>query len=310
MLAALFAMVLQGSVVAQQSLACIGPQHRSSTARPLELDKPTNSPNATGAADPTSVSLLSRARTLYIDSDTAYLPASVLEEKLMARPEFGRLGLVITHVKREAELIIDVERIFTRFTYSVLDPTSFYVFESGLVRALFGTASDKIAKKLLATLTNARKVPQASDGGPAAPTYRYSDVDMPVSLALGTVRTLEFAVKREAYFIMIQAEKRLPFHEQECMMALPSGPTMREGCDGEPLLQADWTVWDEGRLVARGTIPSEGWGMYTDQHMFKIIGPFMGESGRKYVVEMKFTKDGARLNACNPHLIVVRVRYH
>jgi hypothetical protein len=50
--------------------------------------------------------------------------------------------------------------------------------------------------------------------------------------------------------------------------------------------------------------------MWTEQHMFKILGPFMGESGKKYVVEMRFTKDGTPLNACNPHLIVVRVEYH
>jgi len=252
---------------------------------------------------------LSRARILYIDSNTKYLPASVLEEKLRARPEFGRLGLAITHDKREAELLVDVQRISTRFNYSILDPTSFYVYEDGLVSPLFGTASDKIATKILATLTNARKGSQALDGVPTAPKYKYSDIDMAVSLAVGTVRTPEFAVKNEAYFIMIQAEKRLPFHEQVCMMALPAGPTMREGCN-EPLLQADWTVWDEGRLVAQGTISREGGGMLTDQHMFKIIGPFIGESGKKYVVEMKFTKDGAPLNACNPHLIVVRVRYH
>jgi hypothetical protein len=36
----------------------------------------------------------------------------------------------------------------------------------------------------------------------------------------------------------------------------------------------------------------------------------MGESGKKYVVEVKFTKDGTPLNVANPHLIVILVRKH
>src|ERR1700690_2338669 len=45
-------------------------------------------------------------------------------------------------------------------------------------------------------------------------------VDMPVSLAVGTVRTPEFAVKRQPYLVIIEAQKRLPFDELNCMLGL------------------------------------------------------------------------------------------
>jgi len=40
--------------------------------------------------------------------------------------------------------------------------------------------------------------------------------------------------------------------------------------------------------------------------MFKFLGSFVVELGKKYVVEVKFTKDGTPLNIANPHLIVIK----
>ena len=59
-------------------------------------------------------------------------------------------------------------------------------------------------------------------------------MDMPVSLAVGTIRTPEFAVKREAYLVMIRAEKRLPFADMNCMLGL-STPLPDPNCNKEPL---------------------------------------------------------------------------
>ena len=67
-------------------------------------------------------------------------------------------------------------------------------------------------------------------------------VDMPVSLAVGTVRTPEFPVKREPYLIIIRAERRLSLADMNCMMGLTTGPLDSTNCDKEPLLQADWTT--------------------------------------------------------------------
>ena len=150
----------------------------------------------------------------------------------------------------------------------------------------------------------------ASAGSHKERKYRYSDIDMPVSLAVGTVRTPEFAVRDEAYFIMLQAEKRLPFKDMQCMMGMTSGPLEFKDCTKEQLVQADWTVFDDGHIVAQGSSSSRADDMYTDKHLFKFLGKFVGVSGKKYVVEVKFTKDGTPLNAANPHLIVILVRYH
>lgn len=152
--------------------------------------------------------------------------------------------------------------------------------------------------------------PSVSARGSKVHKFRNSEVDMPVSLAVGTVRTPEFAVKHKAYFIMIQAEKRLPYVDMKCMMGLTAGPTEGSECNKEPVLKAEWTVLDGGHIVAQGSNRTEADAEYWNKYMFKFLGTFMGESDKKYAVEVKFTKDGTPLNVTNPHLIVILVRKH
>ena len=141
--------------------------------------------------------------------------------------------------------------------------------------------------------------------------YKYSDVDMPVSLARGTVRTPEFAAVSQWYDIIVQIEKPLPFHQLQCMMGVTAGPLEQKGCgDNDPLLQAEWTVWDGGHIVDQGSIPNRCACAFTNKNISKSLGSFPGEAGKKYVVEVRFTKDGTPLNAANPHLVVVQHRYH
>jgi hypothetical protein len=133
---------------------------------------------------------------------------------------------------------------------------------------------------------------------------RRAALDIPVSLAVGTIRTPAFAVKHETYLIMIRAEKRLPFAQMCCMMGLTTGPLDPYNCDEEPLLQADWTVWDEGHVVAEGSFHKRGGGGYAEHDLYQFLGHFVGKSRRKYVLELRFTKDGTPLNVTNPRLIV------
>jgi hypothetical protein len=42
----------------------------------------------------------------------------------------------------------------------------------------------------------------------------------------------------------------------------------------------------------------------TDHTVARYIGSFVGEANKKYVLEVKFTKDGSPLNGLKPHLIV------
>jgi hypothetical protein len=141
--------------------------------------------------------------------------------------------------------------------------------------------------------------------------YRGSAADVPISLAVGSKRTPEFSVISEAYFIMLQVEKRLPFARLQCMMGMTQSSFDKESCTKEaPLLRTDWTVWDQDRIVARGSSTLEADAEYTNQYLFKFLGQFMGEAGKKYVVQVDVTKDGSALDVASPHLIVILVRKH
>jgi acyl-homoserine lactone acylase PvdQ len=133
---------------------------------------------------------------------------------------------------------------------------------------------------------------------------------MPVSLAVGTVQTPEFPVASHGYWIMIQGEKPLPFKQMECMMGVTQGPLDSKNCSSnDPLLRADWTVWDGNHIVSSGSSTTAADAKYTTQYIFKFLGKFLGEAGKNYVVKVNFTKDGTPLNVANPHLIVVRIGY-
>src|SRR5580658_3180451 len=83
--------------------------------------------------------------------------------------------------------------------------------------------------------------------------YRYSVLDTPVSLAIGTVLTPEFPVESKWYWIMVQVEKPLPFMPMVCMMGVASGLELGHCNSDDPLLRADWDVWNEDHLVSSGS---------------------------------------------------------
>jgi hypothetical protein len=109
------------------------------------------------------------------------------------------------------------------------------------------------------------------------------------------------------YWIMIQVEKPLPFRQMTCMMGATYGVSVAlMACGNDPLLQAEWAVWSEGQMVAQGSSSGFGGGMFTKENIFKFLGSFPASPTKKYVLELKFTKDGTPLNIANPHLIVTK----
>ena len=150
-------------------------------------------------------------------------------------------------------------------------------------------------------------VPSVSAGTHKGFPEKYSDVYMPVSLAVGTIRTPEFVTDARLYDILIQVEKPLPFIQMTCMMGVTLGPLdLKECSSADPLLRAEWTVWNEGHIVSKGSSPTEAHAKFTDKYIFQLLGKFSGEAGKKYTVEVKFTKDGSPLNVANPRLIVIQ----
>jgi hypothetical protein len=140
---------------------------------------------------------------------------------------------------------------------------------------------------------------------------RKAAVDIPVSLVMGTVRTPEFLVKHETYLIEIRVERRLPLGELQCMVGvkLPWNPDHCQMFHFEKVLEADWVVWDGDHIVAQGSVHGKDshFGI-SDDTLDRYLGSFVGEKDKKYVLEVKFTKDGTPLNVTNPHLIVMMTK--
>jgi hypothetical protein len=143
---------------------------------------------------------------------------------------------------------------------------------------------------------------------------KYAAVYMPVSLAVGRVRTPEFRVaKGQWYDIVLQVQvpqmpksARLASAQRlRCLTGATTGPLDERDCGkNDRVLQADWTVWEGGRIVYWGSIPEEDGGTW-GADMIIQIGSFGLESGKTYVVQVHFTKDGTALSTANPHLIVI-----
>jgi len=131
---------------------------------------------------------------------------------------------------------------------------------------------------------------------------------MPVSLAAGRVRTPEFPVKKHSqwYDIMLQVEKPLPFRRMECMVGATSDGLDKKDCEkDDPIVRAEWTVWEGGRIVEWGSMRDCCGSIFTKENIYKQIGSFPLEAGKNYVVQVHFTKDASLLNVANPHLIVI-----
>lgn len=160
---------------------------------------------------------------------------------------------------------------------------------------------------------NEQLLPPSSVATFVVPTPRkypqkYAAVYMPVSLAAGRFRTPEFPAKKQSqwYDIMLQFEKPLPFGRMVCMVGVTSGPLDKKDCEkGDPIVSADWTVWEDGRIVDFGSIPDDCGCIFTSENIFKQVGSFPVEAGKSYVVQVHFTKDGSPLDVANPRLVVI-----
>ncbi len=129
-------------------------------------------------------------------------------------------------------------------------------------------------------------------------------IDMPVSLAVGQVKTPEFKTKNGVYEIMVLVKRRLPPDTINCMLGVVF--VQRDPkCIKEPILRANWTIRSDGQIVKQGsTNDQRNGGGWAHDSVSRIIGGFRGEKGRKYILEVNFTANGTALDATDPHLIV------
>ena len=137
---------------------------------------------------------------------------------------------------------------------------------------------------------------------------KHEPIVMPVSLEEGTtVRTPEFVVKNIEYHIAVRVNRgRYTFNELTCMIGGNRNPS-KSHCamfHFDLVLEAEWKVLDGEHVVAQGTATGFGDMAWSDSFMDRYLGEFTGDANKKYVVEVKFTKDGTPLKDLNPRLVV------
>lgn len=158
---------------------------------------------------------------------------------------------------------------------------------------------------------------------------KYAVIEMPISLARGSIHTPQFPVDGQWYDIVIQVEKpsSIPFHEENCMLGTILAPIDRESCKGgAPLLQANWAVCEfdadqcelppqslHGTLmhrvpgiVSRGSTSKDCACKFVDNKIYRQLSSFPTQAGKKYMIKVRFTSDASALNIASPHLLIIR----
>lgn len=104
-----------------------------------------------GPRIPDNKELVSRAKSIYIHSDTFFMKREQLESSILGRAEFKAWDLQITNRKDLADLLVRVRRIpFTNhFSYTVTDRITETVVMAGQVDSLAGTPHGLIADEIV-----------------------------------------------------------------------------------------------------------------------------------------------------------------
>ena len=83
----------------------------------------------------------------------AAVRAAVLEEKLLKRPEFNQLRLVITRDESDADIILELRHdLLTKYVFTDVDTRTQTVLAGGKVSSLGGTVAGKVAKRFVKEL--------------------------------------------------------------------------------------------------------------------------------------------------------------
>jgi hypothetical protein len=115
------------------------------------------------AAETSPKSLLRRARTVYVESDTSFFESAQLQNELRKRDEFDAWGLSILDGnwdrRNVADVVVDVDRpLFTyTFTYKITARDTGVLLAAGKLNAFDGNAAaPKIAERIIDEIRKAR----------------------------------------------------------------------------------------------------------------------------------------------------------
>jgi hypothetical protein len=108
------------------------------TFQAQDISRPKSSPPETAT------------RRVLVRSKALLVRAAVLEEKLLKRPEFNQLRLVITRDESEADIILELRHdLLTKYVFTVVDTRTQTVLAGGKVSSLGGTVAGKVAKRFV-----------------------------------------------------------------------------------------------------------------------------------------------------------------
>jgi len=130
---------------------------------PPKLDSASAStPTASSLAEMPAVEVVRLARLLYIRPRSSRFSKEKLERELLKRREFGELGLEITRNEKNANLVLEITRktFTTRFTCSILEPSSERIVGSTTASSLGGEIEPHLAEAIIKQFKAARSAPQ------------------------------------------------------------------------------------------------------------------------------------------------------
>jgi hypothetical protein len=126
-------------------------------------------------------------------------------------------------------------------------------------------------------------------------------IDMPISMAVGQVRTVPFKVNRNRlYTIRIVAKKTIPFDTLNCLLDMSIERPSQ--CKQPSVIKANWTLTSDGIIVAQGVSDTDSGGGWAADCIEREIGYFHSERGRNYLLNVNILADGTLLSETDPHL--------
>ena len=118
---------------------------------------------------PDNKTLVAKARSFYVDSDSFYMKREALESSLLGQAEFKAWDLQITGRKNLADMLVHLKRVpfSNHFSYTVTDRETETIVMAGKVDSLAGTVYGQIAKEIVHKMKVLRGDPTAAAPKPA-----------------------------------------------------------------------------------------------------------------------------------------------
>jgi hypothetical protein len=133
-------------------------------------------------------------------------------------------------------------------------------------------------------------------------------VNLPITMAVGHIRTSEFKVNLSTtYLIEIEVQKKIPFDTLNCLLGLGMSETssaLHECTDRPSVVRASWRLTSIGQTIASGSADDERLGGWGNESISRELGRFQSQSGRRYVLDVDVLADGSALAPGNPRLKV------